>query len=82
MSSEPRIAWDNSSTYSRASSTREPWFDTYRGISNANDALQAIARAEEEESVDNNIFTREGHDTARLKAFAKMNQASCMERSP
>lgn len=74
MSSEPRIAWDNSSTYSRASSTREPWFDTYRGISNANDALQAIARAEEEESVENNIFTREGYDTARLKAFAKMNQ--------
>ena len=74
MSSEPRIAWDNSSTYSRASSTREPWFDTYRGISNANDALQAITRAEEEESVENNIFTREGYDTARLKAFAKMNQ--------
>lgn len=74
MSSEPRIAWDNSSTYSRASSTREPWFDNYRGISNANDALQAIIRAEEEESVDNNIFTRDGHDTAQLKAFAKMNQ--------
>jgi hypothetical protein len=74
MSSEPRIAWDNSSTYSRAASTREPWFDSYRGISNANDALQAIARAEEEESVENNTFTREGYDTARLKAFAKMNQ--------
>lgn len=74
MSSEPRIAWDNSSTYSRASSTREPWFDNYRGISNANDALQAIARAEEEESVDNNVFTRDGHNTAQLKAFAKMNQ--------
>ena len=74
MSSEPRIAWNNSSTYSRASSTREPWFDNYRGISNANDALQAIARAEEEESVDSNIFTRDGHNTAQLKAFAKMNQ--------
>ena len=74
MSSEPRIAWDNSPTYSRASSTREPWFDSYRGISNANDALQAITRAEEEGSEDNNIFTREGIDTARLKAFAKMNQ--------
>ncbi len=74
MSSEPRIAWDNSSTYSRASSTSFPWFDNYRGISNTNDALQAIARAEAEESVDNNIFTREGHDTARMKAFAKMNQ--------
>ena len=74
MSSEPRIAWDNSPTYSRAASTREPWFDNYRGISNANDALQAIARAEEEGSADNNVFTREGHDTARLKTFAKMNQ--------
>lgn len=74
MSSEPRIAWDNSSTYSRASSTREPWFGHYRGISNANDALQAITRAEEEESPDNNAFTRDGHNTAQLKAFAKMNQ--------
>ena len=74
MSSEPRIAWDNSSTYSRASSTSFPWFAHYRGISNANDALQAIARAEEEGSADNNIFTRAGYDTQRLKAFAKMNQ--------
>ena len=74
MSSEPRIAWNNSSTYVRASVGREPWFDNYRGISNANDALQAISRAEEAESVDNNVFTRDGHDTAQLKAFAKMNQ--------
>ncbi len=74
MSSEPRIAWNNSSTYGSAGSTRNPWFGNYRGISNANDALQSIARAEEEESVDNNRFTREGYDTAQLKAFAKMNQ--------
>ncbi len=74
MSSEPRIAWDNSPTYNRRASTEEPWFDAYRGISNANDGLQAIARAEAEESVDNNIYTRDGIDTARLKAFAKMNQ--------
>ncbi len=74
MSSEPRIAWDNSPTYNRRGSTQEPWFDAYRGISNANDALQAIASAEEEESVDNNIFTREGYDTNLLKAFAKMHQ--------
>lgn len=74
MSSEPRIAWDNSSTYNRRGSTQEPWFDSYRGISNANDALQAIQRAEEAESVDNNVYTRDGYDTARLKAFAKMNQ--------
>ncbi len=74
MSSEPRIAWDNSSTYGSRGLTEGPWFRHYRGISNANDALQAIVRAEEEESADNNIFTRDGHDTARLKAFAKMNQ--------
>ncbi|MDE2957890.1 MAG: hypothetical protein OXU68_12930 [Bacteroidota bacterium] len=73
MSSEPRIAWDNSTTYSQRNSTEAPWFDSYRGISNANDALQAIRRAEETESADNNLFTREGYDTARLKAFAKMN---------
>ena len=74
MSSEPRIAWDNSPTYSRRASTEEPWYDAYRGISNANDGLQAIARAEAEGSATNNIFTREGHDTNRLKAFAKMTQ--------
>jgi len=74
MSSEPRIAWDNSSTYGRSGSVRNPWAWNYGGISNTNDGLQAIARAEEEESVDNNIFTRDNHDTAALKAFAKMNQ--------
>ncbi|MXW33040.1 MAG: RagB/SusD family nutrient uptake outer membrane protein [Rhodothermaceae bacterium] len=74
MSSEPRIGWDNSATYSRRGSTEGPWFRHYRGISNANDALQAITRAEEEESADNNAFTRDGHDTAQLRAFAKMNQ--------
>ncbi len=74
MSSEPRIAWDNSPTYNRRSSTQEPWFDAYRGISNANDALQAIARAESEGGPSNNVFTREGYDTNLLKAFAKMSQ--------
>ncbi len=74
MSSEPRIAWDNSSTYGSSGSTRWPWFISYQGISNANDALRAIAQAEEAESVDNNIFTREDHDTVQMKAFAKMTQ--------
>ena len=77
MSSEPRIAWNNSPTYSRRASTSNPWFRAYRGISNANDGLQAIARAEAEGSVDDNIFTRSdaavAQDTDRLKAFAKMN---------
>ena len=74
MSEEPRRAWPNTTTYANRGSVENPWFRNYRGISNANDALQAIARAEEEESVDNNIFTREGYNTAALKAFAKMNQ--------
>ena len=74
MSSEPRVAWNNAPTYSRAESTERPWFRSYTGISNANDGLQAIARAEAEGSVDNNTFTREGIDTNRLKAFARFNQ--------
>ncbi len=74
MSSEPRIAWDNSPTYARRASTELPWFWSYRGISNANDALQAITRAEAEEGAENNAFTREGYNTDKLKAFAKMNQ--------
>jgi len=72
MSSEPRIAWDNSPTYNRRGATEGPWFSSYRGISNANDALQAVLRAEEEGP--SNDFTREGFDTNKLKAFAKMNQ--------
>ena len=74
MSSEPRIAWDNGSTYNRRSSTENPWFRGYRGISNASDGLQAIARAEAEGSVEDNVYTREGFNTDRLKAFAKLNQ--------
>ena len=78
MSSEPRIAWDNSPTYSRGGVVSNPWFWNYAGISNTNDVLLAISNAEEQESVDNNIFTRDesedAQDTARLKAFVKMNQ--------
>ena len=74
MSSEPRVAWNNNPNYVDRAPVEESWFDNYRGISNVNDALQAIARAEEEGSVDDNIFTQDGHDTNQLKAFAKMNQ--------
>jgi len=80
MSSEPRIAWDNSSTYSRRGAVANPWFRNYSGISNTNDVLLAIANAEQAEgaSEDDNIFTRDesddAKDTARLKAFVKMNQ--------
>ncbi len=78
LSSEPRVAWNNSSTYGINSlSTTGPWYRSYRGISNANDGLRAIAAAEEEGSVDDNAFTRSedesANDTNRLKAFAKMS---------
>lgn len=75
MSSEPRIAWNNDPSYARAESAIDPWFGSYGAISNANDGLQAIARAEAEGSVQDNAFTREDLDTARMKAFAKFNQA-------
>ncbi len=73
MSSEPRIAWNNSPSYSRRASTETPWFDNYRGISNAIDGLLAIQAAEEADSPDNNAFTRDGINTDRLKAFAKFS---------
>jgi hypothetical protein len=44
MSSEPRIAWNNSSAYARAPSTEQPWFDHYVAISNASDVLASIER--------------------------------------
>ena len=74
MASEPRIAWDNSSAYNRRQSTERPWFRSYTGISNANDGLQALARAEAERSADDNIYTDEGINTDRMRAFAKFNQ--------
>ena len=75
MSSEPRIEWNNSPSYSRRASTENPWFDAYEAISNANDGLQAIALAESTESPNDNAFTRAGVDVTRLRAFAKFNQA-------
>lgn len=68
MSSEPRIAWDNSPSYAREEVTEEPWYDSYEAISNANDGLQAIA-------ADEQAYVDAGIDVARLRAFAKFNQA-------
>ena len=75
MSSEPRIAWNNSPSYAREESTEDPWFNAYTAISDANDGLSAIAAAEADGSPTDNSFTQEGIDTARLRAFAKFNQA-------
>ena len=66
MSSEPRIAWDNSSSYSRRASTEGPWFDNYTGISNAIDGLRAVEENEQ-------AFIDAGIDVNRLRAFAKFN---------
>ncbi|MEM1093912.1 MAG: hypothetical protein AAGJ10_04860 [Bacteroidota bacterium] len=74
MSSEPRIAWNNDPSYSRRTSVSNPWFRAYVTISNTNDGLNAISAAEAEGSVDENVFTRQGIDTQKLKAFAKFNQ--------
>ena len=54
MSSEPRIAWNNSSAYSRAPSTEDPWFDHYVAISNASDALASVERIGSE-SIDDQL---------------------------
>ncbi|GIV58880.1 MAG: hypothetical protein KatS3mg042_1793 [Rhodothermaceae bacterium] len=66
MSSEPRIAWDNSSSYSRRASTEGPWFNNYTGISNALDALKSINENEER-------FINEGIDVNKLRAFIRFN---------
>ncbi len=63
LSSEPRAAWDNSSSYRYSYHTEFPWFGLYNAISNANDGLKAMAR--------DDIQVEE---EARAKAFAKFVQ--------
>lgn len=75
MSSEPRIAWNNDPSYSRRASVEGPWFSSYGAISDANDVLISIAAAEAAGSATNNVFTNDGIDVNRLRAFAKFNQA-------
>lgn len=68
MSSQPRVEWNNSPSYSRRASAESPWFDSYTGISNAIDGILAIRAAE---NVTPNPFDLEDVDTARLEAFAR-----------
>lgn len=63
MSSEPRIAWNNDPSYSRAGSVEFPWFDHYVTVSNAADVLNSIENQGDE------AFTNAGVDPNRLRAL-------------
>ncbi len=65
MSSEPRIAYLNSTSYTYRRSIEDPWYQCYRAISSANDGLRAIAGG---------LAIGGGKDTPRAKAFAKFVQ--------
>ncbi|MFQ5571489.1 MAG: hypothetical protein ACE5G0_17560 [Rhodothermales bacterium] len=67
LSSEPRAAFDNSSSYRYARAGRNPWNRNYRAISNASDGLGIV-------TADEGVFTSAGIDVNRIKAFAKFVQ--------
>lgn len=66
LSSEPRVAFDNSPTFPYAAAMKAPWDNNYLAISNTSDALAIIAR-------DEAAF----EDADKLKAFAKFIQGLC-----
>ncbi len=72
LSSEPRITFNNSPAYSRATAAESAWFRSYITISNANDVLIAIAAAEAAGSVNNGLWS--GVDVNRARTFAKFMQ--------
>ena len=59
LSSEPRVAFDNSPTFAYAAAMKAPWDNNYLAISNTSDALAII-------NADESAF----EDAAKLKAFA------------
>ncbi len=63
LSSEPRVAFDNSPTFRYAEAMKAPWDNNYLAISNTSDALAII-------NEDESAF----EDVAKLKAFAKFIQ--------
>lgn len=67
LSSEPRVAYDNSSSYTYAAAARNPWNNHYLAISNASDGLAILTQ-------DEAAFTNAGLDVNRLRAFAKLVQ--------
>jgi len=66
MSSEPRVAFNNTTSYRYIANIEQPWYRCYRAISAANDGLRTIAGGLQ-------IGTN-GADTPRAKAFAKLVQ--------
>ena len=67
LSSEPRVAYNNSSTYRYAEFTETPWFQMYAALSAVNDGIQAIDAGVE-------IGGPGGPDNPRAMAFAKFVQ--------
>jgi hypothetical protein len=66
MSSEPRIAYPNATSYTYRGAIEQPWYRSYRALSAANDGLRAIAGGLQ--------IGDKGKDTPRAKAFAKLVQ--------
>lgn len=64
-STEPRIPYDNSPTYTYNNFTETPWYDLYSVISTANDGLRLI---------NDGFVIGDETRTLRAKAFAKMLQ--------
>lgn len=65
LSTEPRIAWNNSPSNGRAAVSETPWQGLYRTISAVNDALAAI---------DEGLVIENASRTARTKAVGKFMQ--------
>ncbi len=64
---EPRFEYDNSPAYGYRGFNQDPWYNSYAGISSANDGLIAIAG-------DPAFF---GDNTPMVNAFAKWVQGLC-----
>ncbi|MFQ5750704.1 MAG: RagB/SusD family nutrient uptake outer membrane protein [bacterium] len=64
-STEPRIEYDNSPTYTYNNFTETPWYDLYSVISTANDGLKLI---------NDGMVIGDATRTLRAKAFAKFCQ--------
>lgn len=67
-SSEPRIAWDNSPSYTFRNVSLNPWRGAYKSISTVNDVQYRIVKGMK-------FFDEEGNDkTVRNRAFGKFVQ--------
>ncbi|NNE71936.1 MAG: hypothetical protein HKN29_16445 [Rhodothermales bacterium] len=69
MSSEPRIAWNNSLSYSREEMTQATWDDCYAGIAQINEAFALMDQGLE--------IGVGGVDTERARAFGHFVRGLC-----